>query len=123
MQDLVGIIREESELEQALVRIEELRQRAGRVRVEGNRHFNPGWHLALDLYSMLSVSEAVTLSALARKESRGGHTRSDYPGTDAHLGSVNLVARRRGGETVLDEEPLPEMPAELKDLFEDKGGH
>jgi succinate dehydrogenase / fumarate reductase, flavoprotein subunit len=120
MQDLVGIIREESELQQAVSRIHELRERAERVRVEGNRHFNPGWHLALDLYSMLSVSEAVTLSALARKESRGGHTRSDYPDTDPHLGQVNLVTCRSGDETILKEEPLPEMPADLQDLFEDK---
>jgi succinate dehydrogenase / fumarate reductase flavoprotein subunit len=120
MHDLVGIIREESELKQALSRLEELRARAGRVRVEGNRHFNPGWHLALDLYSMLSVAESVTVSALARQESRGGHTRSDYPNTDPKLGRVNLVTRRALGEIKLVEEPLPEMPDDVKDLFEDK---
>ena len=76
MQDLVGIIREESELQQAVARIHELRERADRVRVEGNRQFNPGWHLALDLYSMLTVSEAVTLSALSQKgEPRRPHAR------------------------------------------------
>ena len=121
MQDLVGIIREESELQQAAgAHRTSCASVRTRVRVEGNRHFNPGWHLALDLYSMLSVSEAVTLSALARKESRGGHTRSDYPDTDPHLGQVNLVTCRSGDETILNEEPLPAMPADLKDLFEDK---
>src|SRR5205823_11494158 len=76
MHNLVGIIRTESELLQALDEIDKLRERTRRVRVEGNRYFNPGWHMALDLNTMLLVSEAITRSALARKESRGGHTRS-----------------------------------------------
>jgi succinate dehydrogenase / fumarate reductase flavoprotein subunit len=116
MQDLVGIIRAESELQQALEEIERLRQRVARVRVEGNRYFNPGWHMALDLQAMLTVSEAITRSALARKESRGGHTRSDFPDTDAHLGKVNLVTRRRDGALSLAEEPLPVRPDDLKEL-------
>jgi succinate dehydrogenase / fumarate reductase flavoprotein subunit len=117
MQDLVGIIRVESELHQALEQLAALKERAARVRVDGNRHFNPGWHLALSLPSMLSVSEAITHSALARKESRGGHTRADFPETDKHFASVNLVTRRRGAEIVLDEEPLPVMPDDLKPLL------
>ena len=118
MQNLVGIIRVESELQQALEELERLRHRAQQVRVEGNRYFNPGWHMALDLETMLTVSEAITRSALKRTESRGGHTRSDYPGTDPHFAKVNLVVRRDGGQMTLAEEPLPVMPDELKELAE-----
>jgi len=91
---------------------------AQKVRVEGNRYFNPGWHMALDLQTMLTVSEAITRSALMREESRGGHTRSDYPGTDPHFAKVNLVVRRDGRQMTLAEEPLPVMPDELKELAE-----
>src|SRR5437870_814872 len=83
--------------------------------VAGGRDFNPAWHLALDLYSMLSVSEAVTLGALERKESRGGHTRDDYPLADDHFGKVNVVIRRKGGAFSVAQEPLPEMPDDLKE--------
>ena len=120
MQDLVGIIRTESELQRALEVIAGLRQRLGRVRVEGNRQYNPGWHLALALHSMLTVSQATTLSAIERKESRGGHTRDDYPTTDSKFGSVNVVLRQRMDEMYTTLEPLPEMPSELKQLFEEK---
>jgi succinate dehydrogenase / fumarate reductase flavoprotein subunit len=120
MHDLVGIIRVESELEQALDELARLEGRARRVRVEGNRQFNPGWHLALDLHTLLTVSEAITRSALARKESRGGHTRSDYPGPDAHFARVNLVTRLCDGHVQIAEQSLPELPDELKALFEDK---
>jgi succinate dehydrogenase flavoprotein subunit len=121
MQDLVGIIRAEHELLRALDGIAALKQRALHVHVEGNRQFNPGWHLALALDSMLGVSEAITRSALARKESRGGHTRSDYPDTDARFAKLNLVTRRAEGGVGIVEEPLPELPDELKSLLE--GGH
>jgi succinate dehydrogenase / fumarate reductase flavoprotein subunit len=118
MHNLVGIIRTESELVQALDEIEKLKERTRNVRVEGNRYFNPGWHMALDLHTMLMVSEAITRSALARKESRGGHTRSDYPDVDPHFATVNLVMRRDpDGGMALSEEPLPTMPAELKELL------
>jgi succinate dehydrogenase / fumarate reductase flavoprotein subunit len=120
MQTLVGIIRTEGELRKALEEIAVLRQRLARVKVEGGRVFNPAWHLALDLYSMLSVSEAVTLGAIARKESRGGHTRDDYPMADDRLGKVNMVIRKRGGEISVTEEPIPEMPAELKALLQER---
>jgi succinate dehydrogenase / fumarate reductase flavoprotein subunit len=123
MQDLVGIIRAESELKQALEEIERLKERAAHARVEGNRYFNPGWHMTLDLQTMLTVSEAIARSALARKESRGGHTRSDFPGTDAHFASVNLVTRRSDGTMTLSEEPLPAMPDDVKQLLDDTGGH
>jgi succinate dehydrogenase / fumarate reductase flavoprotein subunit len=121
MQNLVGIIRTEAELEQALVEIERFKERLAKVRVEGNRYFNPGWHMALDMQTMLTVSEAITRSALARKESRGGHTRSDYPDVDPHFAKINLVARRQADQMTLSEEPLPAIPAELAGLLE--GGH
>ncbi len=120
MQSLVGIIRNAGELRKALDEIAVLKQRLGRVRVGGGRDFNPAWHLALDLYSMLSVSEAVTLGALERKESRGGHTRDDYPLADDHFGKVNVVIRRKGGAFSVAQEPLPEMPDDLKELLKER---
>ena len=119
MQDLVGIIRTEDELKLALERIAALKERAARVRVEGNRQYNPGWHLALDLPSMLTVAECVTLSALERQESRGAHTRDDYPKPDPEFGKVKVVLRRRDGEVEVAREPLAEMPDDLKQLFEE----
>ena len=120
MQNLVGIIRTEKELQQALEEIQKLKLRLQKVSVEGHRQYNPGWHLALDLHSLISVSEAVTLGALERKESRGGHTREDYPDPDPKFGKVNIVVRKRNGEWSLTQEPLPEMPNDLKVLFEEK---
>ncbi|HEV8310710.1 MAG TPA: fumarate reductase/succinate dehydrogenase flavoprotein subunit [Methylomirabilota bacterium] len=120
MQSLVGIIRTEAELKEAVQRIQALKDRAGRVGVEGARLYNPGWHLALDLGSLLAVSEAVTFAALERKESRGGHTREDYPKPDPHFAKVNVAVRHRNGKIVVTQEPLPEMPPELKKLLEDK---
>ncbi len=120
MQSLVGIIRTEGELRKALAEIAVFKQRLTRVTVAGGREFNPAWHLALDLYSMLSVSEAVTLGAIARTESRGGHTRDDYPMADDRLGKVNMVIRRRGGQFSVTEEPIPEMPPELKALLQER---
>jgi len=120
MQNLVGIIRTESELNQALMIIQQLKQRSRNVKVEGNRHYNPGWHLALDLHSLLNFSEAATLAAIERKESRGGHTRDDFPNTDAKFAKLNIIVRRKNGEMSLSQEPLPEMPAELKALLEEK---
>ncbi|MFF9280584.1 fumarate reductase/succinate dehydrogenase flavoprotein subunit [Streptomyces griseosporeus] len=93
MNDLVGIIRRAPEMEQALVKLAELRTRARRAGVEGHRQFNPGWHLALDLRNMLLVSECVARAALERTESRGGHTREDFPSMDRAWRSVNLLCR------------------------------
>jgi succinate dehydrogenase / fumarate reductase flavoprotein subunit len=121
MHNLVGIIRTEHELVKALDEIQVLKQRAARVSVEGNRQYNPGWHLALDLKSMLTVSEAITLAAIERRESRGAQTRDDYPKTDPELGKVNMVVRQKDGETYVTPEPLPQMPDDLKALLEDKG--
>jgi succinate dehydrogenase / fumarate reductase flavoprotein subunit len=126
MQSLVGIIRTASELEEALVKLGELRERAAKVSVAGGRAYNPGWNLATDLPSMLTVSTAVTQGALARKESRGAQTRSDYPNPDPELGKVNFVQRQSGGRGYLaaidiGPEPLPAMPPELQALLEE--GH
>lgn len=93
MNDLVGIIRREGEMEQALEKLAELRVRAQRAGVEGHRQFNPGWHLALDLRNMLLVSECVALAALERTESRGGHTREDHPAMDRGWRNVNLLCQ------------------------------
>jgi succinate dehydrogenase / fumarate reductase flavoprotein subunit len=120
MQELVGIIRTEDELKRALERIAVLKERAGRVRVEGHRQYNPGWHLALDLPSLLTVSECVTLAALERRESRGGHTRDDYPKADPELGKVKVVVRQHDGEPTVAKEPLEEMPEDLRQLFEEQ---
>ena len=120
MQDLVGIIRVEAELKQALDGLQQLKQRARNVKVEGHRQFNTGWHLALDLHSLLTFAEAATLAAIERKESRGGHTRDDYPNTDGKFAKVNIVVRKSGDGMTLAQEPLPEMPDELKALLEEK---
>jgi succinate dehydrogenase / fumarate reductase flavoprotein subunit len=120
MQTLVGIIRNEGELKKALEELAVLRERQGRVRVVGNRHYNPSWHLAMDLHSMLTVSEAVTRAALERKESRGAHTREDYPQMDPTFGKVNVVVRRVGDAMSVSQAPLPQMPDDLKPLFEEK---
>ena len=120
MQDLVGIIRTESELKQALGIIQQLKERSRTVKVEGNRHFNTGWHLALDLHSLLTFAEAATLAAIERKESRGGHTRDDYPNTDPKFAKVNIVVRKADGAMTLAQDPLPEMPDDLKALLEEK---
>jgi len=119
MHNNVGIIRTEVELKLALEQIAVLRDRSRRVRVEGNRQYNPGWHLALDLHSLLTVSEAITRAAIERKESRGGHTRDDYPTTDAKFGGVNIVLRKRDGELTLGQELLPQIPDDLKQLLEE----
>jgi succinate dehydrogenase / fumarate reductase flavoprotein subunit len=122
MNDLVGIIRTASELETSLTELEQLKRRADGMVVEGHRQYNPGWHLALDLRNMLLVSECIAKAALARQESRGGHTRDDYPGPDPEWGAKNLVLSldATGDGVDIAEKPLPVMPADLKQLFEDK---
>src|SRR5260221_6416558 len=115
MQDLVGIVRTEAEMKRALDGIAGLRSRAARARVAGNREYNPGWHTALDLPNLLTVSEAVTRSALERKESRGAHFREDYPHKVDHFGQVNIVVHKGPDGTMqVEEVPIPEMPEELK---------
>jgi succinate dehydrogenase / fumarate reductase flavoprotein subunit len=121
MNDLVGIIRTKTELEEALTEIEALKERAATMTVEGHRQYNPGWHLAIDLRNMLLVSESIAKAALAREESRGGHTRDDFPKPSPEWGTKNLVVRvdESGTGVTLTEQPLPEMPAELKRFFEE----
>jgi succinate dehydrogenase / fumarate reductase flavoprotein subunit len=119
MQRLVGIIRREDELKQAQKELAALKERAKRVKVEGHRQYNPGWHLALDLDPLLTLSECLTMGALQRTESRGGHTREDYPRTDDELGKVNMVIRRREDELSIHPEPLAPMPDDLEALVED----
>ncbi len=120
MQSLVGIIRTQSELEQALEKLQELKRRAKQTGVEGNQQYNPGWHLAMDLRSLLLVSEAMTKAAIERKESRGAHTRDDFPGTSPEYSKVNVVIRAGpDGEPQISKEPLPQMPADLATLFEE----
>jgi succinate dehydrogenase / fumarate reductase flavoprotein subunit len=117
MQSLVGIIRVESELLEAKEKLAELEERASRCAVEGNVSFNPGWHLALDLESMLAVSNCTTLSAIERRESRGGHTREDYPGFSPEFENVNMVTRLTDGKYSIAKEPKPQMPDKLARLF------
>jgi succinate dehydrogenase / fumarate reductase flavoprotein subunit len=120
MQTLVGIIRTENELREAVKKIEVLQQRARKVRVDGGRVYNPGWHTALDLASLLVVAECSAVAALQRTESRGGHTRDDHPYTDDTWGKVNVVLRLRNGAIQVSREPLPEMPADLKQLVQER---
>jgi len=120
MQDLVGIIRRPEEIEDALARLEKFRERATKVKVVGHRQFNPGWHLALDLRNMVIVSECVAKSALERQESRGGHTRDDFPAMDADWRKVNLVCSHAPGSVEVDlkRQPVPDIRADLIALFD-----
>ena len=118
MQNQVGIVRSEEDLKAALGTLRELRQRASRVKVGGNIQYNPGWHLALDLSNMLDISEAVTLAALQRTESRGAHTREDHPDSDAAWGKQNILIRQTDGGMQVVQEPLPDLPSELSSILE-----
>ena len=118
MQNLVGIFRIEEDMNKAMGNLEKLKERAARVRVEGSRLFNPGWHLSRDLKSMLTVSEAVTRSAMARKESRGAHSRIDYPKSDEQVwGKQHNLITRDGDRMKLQQIPVQAMPAELNELL------
>jgi succinate dehydrogenase / fumarate reductase flavoprotein subunit len=118
MNDLVGIIRKAEEIEQALLTLQQLRGRVAKVGVEGHRQYNPGWHLALDLRNMLLVSECVAKAALERTESRGGHTRDDYPAMNPEWRTINLVCSLDGDDVRVARHPLPAMPPELLSLFD-----
>jgi succinate dehydrogenase / fumarate reductase flavoprotein subunit len=120
MQDSVGIVRTQHEMEHALAELERLKQRADRVGVPGNREYNPGWHTALDLRHLLIVSEAIARCAAERRESRGGHFRDDYPDKDPAFGTFNHVVRRgQDGTMALAREPIPALPAELAAIIEE----
>jgi succinate dehydrogenase / fumarate reductase flavoprotein subunit len=118
MQSLVGIVRTEEDLRTALGKISELRERSLRAKVGGNIQYNPGWHLAMDLKNMLDISEACTRSALERKESRGGHTREDFPNYDPEWERVNCIARQTKDGIVVKPETRSEMPTELAEIVE-----
>jgi succinate dehydrogenase / fumarate reductase flavoprotein subunit len=120
MQNYVGIFRNEEDLSKGLSEIEKLKRRAANAHVGGSRLFNPGWHLARDLKSMLAVSEAVALTALERKESRGAHSRIDYPNYDEQWAKVNNIIMRDGDSMRLNQEPIKEMPEDLKQIVEQK---
>ena len=120
MQELVGIVRREEEMQQALEGLNGLRQRAARVSVPGNREYNPGWHTALDLQNLLTVAEAVTRSAIERKESRGGHFRDDYPDKDPAFATFNTVVRRADdGAMIVERKPIIDMRDDLKQIIEE----
>ena len=120
MQDLVGIVRTETEMREALEKIGNLKTRAEKAAVTGNREYNPGWHTAIDLKNLLTVSEAITRAALERKESRGAQFREDYPGKEERFSKVNTIASRAAdGSMQIRLEPLPEMPDYLKQVVEE----
>jgi succinate dehydrogenase / fumarate reductase flavoprotein subunit len=120
MQELVGIVRSEAEMKKGLDVVLAMKKRAERLAVPGNREYNPGWHTALDIENLLTVSEAVARAAIERKESRGAHFREDFPGKDDAWGKTTLVLRKgKGGEMELVREPIAELPAELKQIIEE----
>jgi succinate dehydrogenase / fumarate reductase flavoprotein subunit len=122
MQSLVGIFRIAEDLEEALRRIDSIRVRAERLCASGPRTFNPGWNLVFELQNMIDVAEAVTRSALQRTESRGAHSRLDYPSTDPKWGRVNSVVARDGNEMRVTTAPLPKMPDTLREIVQPIGG-
>jgi succinate dehydrogenase flavoprotein subunit len=118
MSDLVGIIRTGDEIKSALAELEKLRERASRVTAAGGTAYNPGWHLALDLRNIMLMAECVALAALERQESRGGHTRDDFPGMNPQWRKVNLVCSFDGDRVALKRQPMPPMRADLLALFD-----
>jgi succinate dehydrogenase / fumarate reductase flavoprotein subunit len=122
MQSLVGIVRTESEMQEAVERIADYRKRAAAAGVGGHREYHAGWHTAIDLHNLLDVSEAIAKSALERKESRGGHFREDYPDKGKEFGTVNMAVRRGAdGSAQVTRVPIPPMPDELKHVIEEMG--
>ena len=124
MQELVGIVRNQGEMEQAVERLQGLKARAETVSIRGNRDYNPGWHTALDLRNLLTVAEAIAISAVSRKESRGAHFREDFPDKSEAAGKFNHVIRRvedgsAWGHMALEEEPVKPMTDEMKQIVEE----
>jgi len=120
MQDLVGIVRNEGEMREALEKIGKFKTRAEKAAVTGNREYNPGWHTAIDLKNLLTVSEAITCAALERKESRGAQFRDDYPNKDDAFGKVNTIISKADGSSMqIRLEQPPEMPDYLKQIIEE----
>jgi succinate dehydrogenase / fumarate reductase flavoprotein subunit len=120
MQSQVGIVRNEDDMLKALDGLNSLWRRMKKVRVIGNREYNPGWHTAMDLDSLLTVSEAIALAGLERKESRGAQFREDYPAKSEEFGNVLVViSKGSDGQMQVRQEPIPEMPVELKQIIEE----
>jgi succinate dehydrogenase / fumarate reductase flavoprotein subunit len=121
MQGLVGIVRTESEMQQALGDLATFTDRAARAGITGHREYNPGWHTAIDLKNLLTVSEAITRSAIERKESRGGHFREDFPDKNPEFATFNIVTvQRPDGSMEVRRVPVPPMPPELKRIIEEE---
>ena len=121
MQNLVGIVRTEAEMREALTKIRALKERTSRVGVEGHREYHSGWHTAIDIRNLLDVSEAIAVSALERKESRGGHFREDYPDKVAEFGKFNIVTKRGAdGSVQVSRLPIPPIPQELQQVIEEQ---
>jgi succinate dehydrogenase / fumarate reductase flavoprotein subunit len=118
MSDLVGIIRRESEIKSALAELEKLRERAARVSSEGGAAYNPGWHLALDLRNIVLIADCVAQAALERQESRGGHTRDDFPGMSPEWRKINLICTLDGDRVTLRRQPMTPMRDDLLALFD-----
>lgn len=117
----VGIFREAQDMKQGVEKVAELKKEIAKVRVGGGKKFNPGWHLSRDLKNLIIAAEAVAISALSREESRGAHSRLDFPDLDdKKWGHVNTTLTKDGDKMKLEHKPLPEMPADLKSLFEKK---
>ena len=120
MQNLVGIVRREGEMVRALDELRKLWERTRKVVVHGHREYNPSWHTAIDLKHLLTVSEAITRSAIERKESRGGHFRDDFPNKNAADGKMSIVIRKApDGSMEAAREPIPEMPEHLRQIIEE----
>ena len=121
MQRLVGIVRNEAEMKEALGRVRDLKERADRLGAEGHREYHSGWHTSIDVRNLLAVSEAITVSAIERKESRGGHFREDYPEKVAEYGTFNIVVKQGGdGSMQVSRVPIPPMPDHLKQAIEEQ---
>jgi len=118
MSDLVGIIRKEEEIKTALAELEKLHARAANVSAEGGSAYNPGWHLALDLRNIVLIADCVAQAALERQESRGGHTRDDFPAMSPEWRKVNLICALDGDRVVLKQQPMASMRADLLALFD-----
>ncbi len=116
----VGIYREEKEMRLALGQLAKLKEQLKKVTATGPKAYNPGWHLCQDLKNMLIASEAIAASALSRKESRGAHSRIDFPKTDPELGKANTTVSKNADEMKLEHIPLPKMPDDLMELFKQK---
>jgi succinate dehydrogenase / fumarate reductase flavoprotein subunit len=121
MQSLVGIVRTESEMQEAVRKLASFTERAARAGIDGHREYNSGWHTCIDLRNLLDCSELIARSAIERKESRGGHFREDFPDKKAEYGTFNLATQRQSdGSIAVTRVPLPEMPAELKQIIEEQ---